>query len=607
MNKEIKLKSCANEYSLILKTKFNILASGQILELVYYERHNSQKANSIWEKKNIYNLELASIILRRLPEHKYTSNPTKEDIVVILRKLKGFSFKEIESSVKNFDKFYHQTKQYLHFLKYNKIIVKESHLGQLLTELRENGAPKEQHFLDYLISTGKKILGLSLQCDPSIQESLCLVSLILFTTNYKQEIREDLCRRIADNNTAVYISFAYIEFHETLLIEHHLSGESFVSLAYLFENWQWKVEEKRKSLEKGFVLEINAIKEILKEGKWFDRVMIELRRALKNVLETSKQNQKILAIVKQEPWVRESLKRIFKNIKISTIERYLEARRINAYIITFKCKGGCLHRVIDCLAASEKEEKLEKIGVQTRVNNKPKYMFKQYTNSARIGIVPSGWAFEEFHQCFQHDLSLIVNLTKSKEIERLIPKDFCDFETRPLKDIEIILHRLGLSGRNYYGFMSDISKEQAIKKISNLFSDLLDNEEIVKLIGYEGGDTELLRAIQEGPITELLGGYLQYQPNEKETLDRYDIELRKAILQISNEIFGSSSTVELGKFILESDTGNDTKLKDTEIKAGKKIESILRESSFPILYPRSAVIVKFYLRAIAAISSIESS
>ncbi|GAG04375.1 unnamed protein product, partial [marine sediment metagenome] len=269
-------------------------------------------------------------------------------------------------------------------------------------------------------------------------------------------------------------------FQEDVYGGVRFGGYDFVRLDYLKKNWKSKVAEKKTSLGKGFDKEFLSFRDTLESGEWPKRLSPVVAKTIDWARDEFKNlNSKLSILLSQRPDLLAVLRRVLNKVSLDTVERYLDARRVNVYLITFRLDGGSLRRLLDCLVEPGKKSLLEEIGIELNWNDHPKYKFKQYTNNARIGAIPKGCTFEQFHNAFQEDFKKIIDSRRclipqkgSSLKKRPDPPGEWDWDNHDLEGIELLLHRFGLSRGYFYGFASNISRPHASEKIRDLFGEV---------------------------------------------------------------------------------------------------------------------------------------
>lgn len=506
--------------------------TGDLIELLYRERHGT--ATGFWDsEKERLSPGLAMLLLEneRLRKKRGEVAYHKDDLTRLLEALEDYAFDKLEEQVDSLNQIYGCANDYLSFLARHDLAHQMTLEGvKSVLAYVKNKLPLAPDDVDLttravLIPIGQQAVGavLPASADAALVEGFCLVSLALFLAD-RPEMLKVVCQEIGKNEAAIQLTFAYLEFKVDLRIEGRLAGHEFVSIAYLMQNWERRVEERKKDLP-GFTKEINLIRETCGRGDWVTSLSYVLEKTYETILATAPLITEIHARVTHWGFIQESLQRVFRTLSLATVERYLETRRINAYLLTFRSAGGTVSGLLDSLVSPEKRALFDGVKIPLRDADLAKYNFQQYTNHARIGVVPRGWDLERFYRAFQEDFEKVIDSR-----EALVPSNEWNWEKSELKDIELIVHRFGLSGRNYYGFVSEeFARYYTLEKIKELFSGILSSKDLLAVIGYEMDGKDLLRAIMEGPMTELIGD--QLSDEEKAVFEARKDSLRMGILE----------------------------------------------------------------------------
>jgi hypothetical protein len=560
--------------------------SSEVLALLYQDRHGPSTLMFFRDFKldNDLLLELADILdqSKRLPGHEnliqedpsldkeallekgYLPNAQQAfpyeitDIAYILSGFDAFSLRQIRAEMFKLRKVWEITSGYLAFLMMNRALPENYQVDVsdvLLSMSADIDLPGAQELttltaqdyqmLSVLLKAGESGLAQKFgkgKLTPELQ-CLNLVSLGMFFTEKRrdfQNLKAAVCRLASENETAVLQHLAYLEYREDLREERFLAGLPFVSVEYISDEWVQTVQAKREELESGFDKEVDAIRENLAEGNWWTRLPSVIDDVLEKIRTDLQQGiQGIEDLVKNRPPVGRVLRRIFRGLKLETIERFLEARTITAYLLTFDGLSGSMATLVDCLSffkGGKYREGLTEKGVQfTYEHNKhqnEKYIFKEYIKQCRLGIVPMGMDFETFCQEFEKDL--IIAFTHRDELQ---------LPNVDVKGFEIIIQRFGLSGRDRYGFdelNQDAQRKHALPRIQELFSISLFSKDIIALIGYEqstqNGSVDIKPIIDGilslGTIHDFLEeGVVQITRDQKIALNENDTAVKQKLLQ----------------------------------------------------------------------------
>jgi hypothetical protein len=590
------MASCAEK---IAENMDRPVAEG-VLELLYQERdkiHTSLRYHKIKQIPEEL-LELANILdhcgrlpdrVRLYPEGEspkeetnlnrgYLPNMTEAfpysnmDIVELLNDRDEFHLDEIERVLDSLREVWGMAVGYLAFLATNyapKTAVRFG-VSDLLCDI--TSIPAEElpgagikSRLDHLDTTLERELyragDLSLSAafpdmDLQTRTSLNLISQILYFTEKRtasSDLKIKICREAAKRDTAVQMALAYLEYKEAQQQDETFDGLTFVNTNYIATHWLETIEKKKQELGPGFDKEISVIQSSLADGIWWTRLPPVVEKTLNIVIEEWRnQFEEIKVLVEKREDAGESIKRIFRSLSLRTIERFLEAKTIVAYLLTFDIQEGSLAKLVDVFRNEEKYEALESFGISMKFNEKPKYAFKEYIKQCRLGIVPPGMTFEDFYRAFQQDL--VIAYEHRDELEIV-----------DINNFEIIIHRFGLSGRDRYGFddfMLEDQRKHALPRIRELFADNLDLKDLIALIGYERkiqNDNREVEAIFEIMMDDTIKDLVLKQvgdlsPSEQKSLEDADLNLKKKLLRR----FGQTTVQALARNLLQQSKKQQT-------------------------------------------------
>lgn len=498
--------------------------SAEIVELLYYDLQGDG-SNNIYEniKKSEPKLdELAEILKlgRHLPQQVELPDmdeitkiergilpsatlefPYKtDDVKIILKDQHNFKLAQVIEEAKQIEKLWGLTTEFLTFLIKNRILNNDYNIdvsnivlprgarapGLLLKKsFQDLLTTNEIHMLNALLQEGEKAFDSQRVAIPSPveRESLLLTALAMFFTEDRLDcpnLKAAVCKLASRQKIAREQHLAYLEYREDLRQQRTLDGLPFVSVKYIAENWKKTIGDLSKS--PGFDKEMDAIQENLAEGNWWTRLPTLIDEVLTNLGKDLKKDIKsIKRVMGNYPPVENILRRIFRGLKMETIERLLETRTTIAYLFTFDGLEGNLAELIDCLSffKGKKNRAIlqNKEIITFQFNGREKYIFTDYIAHSRIGIVPTGMSFDEFYKEFENDLSIVY------ENRSLLKLDNAE-----INNFEMIIHRFGLLGRDRYGFENfnpDIRRTHALPKIQELLATSLTPEDIITLICYE--------------------------------------------------------------------------------------------------------------------------
>ena len=362
------------------------------------------------------------------------------------------------------------------------------------------------------------------EIEDRVRRSFCLVAVAIFITKLAHDLfplRAEVCRRMSRLNEAVLMTLAYLELKEDKANTKDPGDRDYVTLKELLDSWVEVVVRRQAVNGRGFEYEVNTVREVLGDGEWFTRLWYLLTRTYRNVQDI---HGDINDLKDRYPSILNTLKRIFKGLSLETIERFLEARTIDAYLLTFANTQGGLAELIDCLVPGSDCLDPVSVGVERTLAGVQKYVFKSYTPRARIGVVPKGWSFKRFYDGFQADMEALIVGMPSLPLQN----------TRPLAGVEIILQRFGL--RDHYTFESEVDEaktalaRRATLNIRELLADVLDADDFIAVIAYEHEKTRVIDLLMDAAVVELLGDAVVMDPVEQRLVEDLDLELKRSLL-----------------------------------------------------------------------------
>jgi hypothetical protein len=528
-----------------------------VLELLYREYYNLD-TKTVWHrvKKAGDDLDsLARVLMEsvRLPQE--VNLPYRgHDLHQLLKAFDDFSLSLIQAELRKLDQIWTLTARYYRFLAENGVTGWELTVPMLLAFITEHqsGLPANEQDLSLLDNVklpllkwvGEEALQAKYQQQTqSLRESFRLISLAVFLTRFEHDHPQFLavvCRQAGELDEAVEIALAYLDFRADLDNTKGLDGKPFVSINYLVNHWQEKIDERRQSL-KGFDTEIETLRETLLNGQWLTQLWQLLEKAYRSINEDLKA---VRILTGQHQSLLESVRRVFKGLHTETIERFLESRRVHAYLLAFNSKKGTVANLIDCLTVRDYHTGARRAiynllppDILRDQNGTWKYHFRPYTYNTRIGVVPTGWSsLEEFYEELQKDVKQLVKLKR-----RLVPTH--NWTKNPLKDTEVILHRFGL--RNHYRLKVGGDSDKATQNMKALFAARFDIDALIAVIGHEyENEQSLVEALLDVPIVLAIGGHFRLNAQEKRELDTEDNRIKLGLVHALGYMNRQSTSLE---------------------------------------------------------------
>jgi hypothetical protein len=618
-----RVKDCAKKVAEHLQS-IELNSPADLLELLYWERQGATSETGVlwFALRQRLAPDLAKILAKsgRLPERDGHPPYEINDLARILKAFDNFILDLLKIELSRLDTIYHCARRYLAFLDRNDIADQRMTMAAMLgmVDLPIDPAKSSGTMLNVLIRAGKGAIRRAYPVLPDISwtgrdgdfelgttesangdgeellDSLSLISLAVFFTEElagSLELRSQVCQMAAQKRKALYIVLGYLEFREDLRNEDRLDGKEFVSIDYVVQHWAGRVKKKKDELGRGFDKELAAIRDILWQGDWLRRVPFLINRTLEVILTREEQVvERVYDLSATRPSIHEALKAIFMTLSLQTIERYLEARQRTAYLLNFRVEGGCLAPLLNCLVSDvpAKISTLQTFGIDLKASDQLKYNFEQYTPFARIGVVPKGWTFDRFCATFQEDFEKLV----AARTQLLTAGQLAN----PLSDIEVIVSRFGLSGRDYCGLeLAGLTRPQALEKIRELFVNLLEVDELITLIKYEREES-IAQIIASTSIATLVGDQVALTQQEREALEDEDWQLKDRICARLK----CSDVRDLGKVLLA---------RPAQRRGARNRLSVLLGGSVPQFANRSALctsIADAYVDTLADVARIDN-
>ncbi|MEW6363117.1 MAG: hypothetical protein AB1714_00610 [Acidobacteriota bacterium] len=355
--------------------------------------------------------------------------------------------------------------------------------------------------------------------------SYALVSIATFLRD-APALRARACQEAAADHQTLPVVHAYLEFREDLAVRGTLGTDGFVSLDYLLRNAKARVEKRRRELGPGFEKELQAIREKLEAGEWPTSLPLVLRQTY-NPRSPRRFAISLKELLDNRPWLRTALQDLFASLPSAVIERYLASRHHEAYLLTFSNpERGSVAQRLNALSEPLNWARLQSEGVSTT------YSYRQYTQNARIGLVPREQVapagatqedtFEAFARTLQDDLQKIFRVP-SVQLEGVDPGD--------TQGAEILLHRLGLSGRDYYYLdVPEVTERQAIVKLQSLLAHGLETPDLLSVLEYAKDPSVLLNELLRIPFVDLAG----LTDDEQKHLRGISVQFQKALMEAMN-------------------------------------------------------------------------
>ncbi len=563
----------------------------EVLQLLYKEIFKDGNEATFSKIKNNPQMiqQLAQVLFQsgRLPPASDQFPYDEKLVQKVLAGLDEFSLKAVYDGIQEGEHTWKLTQQYIEFLTKNqavdgpyrldldKFFEPAAHISwrsRIDEDFSNICKTEKSRALAALLTEGDTALKggpLSNECDSKALAALNLTSLAMFFTEERldsPELKSAVCMLASRSETAVDQYLAYLQAREELRPESPLADLPYVSVNYVARNCLRIVEKlSNNSL---YLKDKEIATDELRNGNWWTRVPLLMEKLFRNIEKVYKDEiNKINETLKGFRSMEDILRRIFRGLKLETIERLLEAQTSIPYLLTFDGLKGNLAELIDSLSYFDGKRNREKLAekniVEFKFENQEKYFFKKYIRNSRLGVVPRTMNFDLFKETFEADL---IKVFKKRNLLHL--------EHPKIDKFEIIIHRFGLHGRDRYGFDNVRCNSQykhALPKIRDLFASSLTPQEILNAIIYEqpmdGNGRLNMRPILEGILKEGMVWDFTDEDNVNlsenciKTLIKNDSRLKLKVCKTLNR----ETLLDAAKFLHESVRAGASGIKNDQI------------------------------------------
>jgi len=438
---------------------------GELIFSLMFREHISDISGlkMLWrEKKEELYQDISEILHKNglIPKFfDYTPN----DLAEMLLDMEEFNIEKLRTKVYSYGVYYNFTKTYQEFLFNNEVaksrdITFSNVYEQLKTfhDKKIDDSNTIEILLNILFNICRKnVLELYPELSDNEIDGYSYLSLPMFFSNNASYL-EKACKYIAsnDNKIAIESVFVYLELKKQYNEEGHSDTPTIRDVMKKFN------EKIKKLSEEKLNKELETLKATLASGEWINsssRLMIKTLNRNSEILNNFLDNEHIL----------NTIKRLFRDVKVETIERVLESQYFSAYLITYDSTEGSIRKVLDNLS--------------NRLNGKrdSPYNFIKYTKNVMVGIVPKDYTFEKIKNKFLSDFK------KELSIQNPNPK-------KPLKSPNLTIQRVTPSrysfGRVNFKGMKNIEigeNVDLIEKIKDIALEEFEEEDLIKITKYD--------------------------------------------------------------------------------------------------------------------------
>ncbi len=476
--------------------------TNETIQLLYKE-HKNEDTRSIFrgmkgkELKNLAKVLFDSGRLARPPSNlSYDS----EDIYALIKTKDNFDIAEINYSLSTYLRYLDYIVSYNVFLRNNGIEVDLKPVIKLILEKIDDSI---NYFEGKAINLAYKF-GLSvfkkILLEKSLMEGFAKAA-VSIKFNSDPYLRKVACE-ISSNDQAVPVIRAYFEKVEqkgAAILKDLVDDLAMVNRF---------VKDKDNPQHKFWVAQ-------LREGMWHDstaslnRKLFEER--LKGIEETMKDAEKYHGL-------KDVVSRAFEQVKITTIEKAMDAQVFSAYLILSDSDEGRLATLVDKLSRRDLRTEIPPKRrwawkdnytikeIKKRYGVEPRYDFMKFSPGTWVGVLSKGEEFTEFDANFREDLN------KMLEVEG---EHF---------NIGLIIQRITPS-KYSFGILENAPKNVETKNIflpryvAKLARDHTTGQEQASLMAFDP-EMNLLSILDKMSIYEMMRiRNDEFNPEEKRTLE----------------------------------------------------------------------------------------
>ena len=329
-----------------------------------------------------------------------------QDIDAILKTADSFDLSKINSILPKSIRSLDYLKSYLEFLYNNGINPGISASIKLVIEQEDREEIEfDRKIINLCYKIGKEIFQNEHSLSPEFRDGFARASITIKFHN-ELSLKRIACN-ISDTYEATTVIKAYLE----------KSRESDRRQLVLLRELISDVDLITSIFNERDTNDFIFLKAQLSEGNWYDSSSAYLKDFFdQNTEKICQQIGKLenFTILKQ------IVKETFKKVRISTIEKAIDAQIFGAYIIMFGARKGHLADCVDKLSIRNLEKGIsperkwdfrsdyQRDSIEDDYGVKPKYDFINFSDSSRIGIFQKEISFSKLQSNFLEDLKIII-------------------------------------------------------------------------------------------------------------------------------------------------------------------------------------------------------
>jgi hypothetical protein len=578
-----------------------------ILELLYYE-WTGTPAGNLWPLDDERRHELASMLLTRsgrFTRWRERLDMETEDLAWLLKRMgtRGFSLHAIVGRLREIQEVWNLEKAFLAFLKENELVRPETLLDLATTvkRIESINAGQEEDtppgaIRDLPVGDRTRLLGLldlgktglrdrRAEIPDDELERRVLLTMIVFATRTftVPRVRSAACHLLATRRDGkgvgagagggrqpwrregVRLAWSYLVTKEEFRNGTWDCSKPFVCLGEFFNEWTARVAERSTELGSSFDLELRPLYRSLLDGNWLISKDELMNRVFSRQIYTERPSSPFRQTAQDHapetstrtagapdellhhfPEVDEMLRKLASQVDLTTVERYVETRRVMPYLITLGPSSGPLPRLLDSLTSAGKRDALVRAGIDVETSRgEAVYNFRPYTPYTRVGLVPAEVSFTAFARGFREDVARLI-----EHQQDILPATLED----PVGEYyEVLLHGFNPAASNPLGFGKP-KGDGAMQRIKELFAERLEPEQLLSLLVYAGlpgrpGSSRLLDILLTTPLAEPTREWDELAPGARKALT-------EAQNLIRDDLFAALDEAEIDR--------DDTLLPDSE-------------------------------------------
>lgn len=473
--------------------------SKHIITLLYDE-YNGLNSNAIY--RSILELpeeqtKLAQILIssKRLIQTTHHTDYSLEDITQLLTKQDTFNLSDLNNNLSKSLRLLDYLNSYVIFLEDNKLHVPVRPSITFLVKEEDKSHPDfEAQVINYCMNIGRSAFDYEISTLPDLSDGFTRASISIKFQN-EISLKKYACSISGSTEATAVIKAYYEKSKET-------ERKTIVTLKELVENLQliqsYLIDKETEDFK--------FLRDQLKNGEWFDSSAAYMKKfydASTKKLEDQMKEFGQFSILKK------IVKDTFKQVKIGTVEKAIDAQVFGAYIILLHSDKRKFAPLVNELSIRhlndptpekrwirKSEKECDEAERKNRV--RPKYDFVNFSDYTRIGVFGKGSSFADLQKEFLKDVKTILRVNNQNEPEEE------KFEIGlVIQRISPTQYSLGILDDSSISDFVNIKNLDVAHHIARLADAHISLEEQASVIKYEK-DMNILRILDHYSIYELI-------------------------------------------------------------------------------------------------------